>query len=334
MCLYPMAAYKQKDGSMKFCGRWMDDIHGVLDPKREYVQIPCGQCFECRMARARMWACRMSAEASTCVENYFVTLTYDDEHLPIGYSVDSETGEAFQTATLCKEDVQKWMKRLRKAAEFSNRVEKPDVGIRFYLVGEYGDIGNRPHYHVCLFGIKLLDDLKEPSLTKSGFAQYVSPFLESTWKLGRLRVSRFGFESAGYVARYTLKKQTGDAAKVYSELGILSPFSLMSRRPGIGREYFEKHKDELYRYDKMSVSTQDGSLSLSLPTYYDNLYKKVDEVRLTDLKKKRVRLARSRHRFRSARTNLFVLDEIDFKAYEAKRKSELLFRPGDVHKNL
>ena len=103
-----------------------------------YMFVPCGQCIACRINHAKEWATRIYGESRMHDENIFLTLTYDDEHLPKDNSVH-------------KDEVQRFMKRLRKAVY-------PDK-VRYFLCGEYGGQFGRPHYHVILFGLSGFDTL-------------------------------------------------------------------------------------------------------------------------------------------------------------------------------
>ena len=133
----------------------------------EYVEIPCGKCIGCRLAYSRMWADRCIAEATLHEDNFFVTLTYNDENLPI--VADPETGEIKKNIhTLDKRDVQLFFKRLRKNYPYENN-------LRFFMAGEYGSTTARPHYHALIFGLKL-DDLKIYKKTTLGFNLYNSEF--------------------------------------------------------------------------------------------------------------------------------------------------------------
>ena len=68
-------------------------------------QVPCGKCIGCRLEHSRSWAVRCVHEAYMYENNCFVTLTYDDEHLPL-------TGDGL--ATLQRNDLTLFLKRLRK----------------------------------------------------------------------------------------------------------------------------------------------------------------------------------------------------------------------------
>lgn len=140
----------------------------------------------------------------------FVTLTYKDEDLPY----DTE-----YKPTLCKRDVQLWLKRVRK--RFGS-------GVRYYLVGEYGEKTRRPHYHCILYGVSpfALDPLWMHFDGKSGHGR--RSLLSDLWGHGLVHVGECTRESIQYVAGYVLKKFVRKTDVAIRE------FALMSRRPGIG----------------------------------------------------------------------------------------------------
>lgn len=94
----------------------------------------CGQCMPCRCNRRREWQTRIMLESALWEENAFITLTYREECI---------SRSSCGLSTLVPQDVQRWLKRVRK-----KRSPEP---LRFYLVGEYGDVTERPHYHAILF---------------------------------------------------------------------------------------------------------------------------------------------------------------------------------------
>ena len=113
-------------------------LYNIDGSEMEYIEIPCGHCLGCRLAYSRMWADRCMGEATLHESNYFITLTYDDIHMPYSKDViDFGTGE-YIYKTLSKRDCQLFMKRLRKNYQYDNKV-------RFYLAGEYGSQTARPH---------------------------------------------------------------------------------------------------------------------------------------------------------------------------------------------
>lgn len=226
---------------------------------KDYIEIPCGKCIGCRLAYSRMWADRCIAEATLHDSSYFVTLTYNDENVP--YTVDQETGE-FTYQTLVKRDTQLFMKRLRKNYKHDNK-------IRFFLAGEYGSKTARPHYHLLLFGL-VLDDLVLYKKTPLGFNLYTSQFLEYVWQhKGYVVVADVTWETCAYTARYIMKKQTGEGAKFFKENNIQQEFTLMSRKPGIAKDFYEQHKLDLLQYGETNISTPYGGRKIKKLKYFD-----------------------------------------------------------------
>lgn len=186
------------------------------------LSVPCGQCIHCRLERSRQWAVRCVHEASLYDENCFVTVTYDDKHLPLAGS-------------LHRPDFQLFLKRLRRRYA-SKR-------IRVFYCGEYGDRFGRPHFHAILFGFDFPD--KKLLGKRKGLPYWRSSVLESLWTFGRSEVSSCTFESAAYVARYVTKKVTGKAADLH--YGDRRPefAGMSSQNGGIGLSWFKRYRAEV-----------------------------------------------------------------------------------------
>lgn len=210
------------------------------------VELPCGRCLGCRLERSRQWAMRCMHEAKTHEDNLFVTLTYDDEHLPL-----TEQG----LPTLNVRDFQLFMKRLR---------EKYDHPIRFFQCGEYGEKTKRPHHHALLFGHRFSDMRLLNRASASGARLYSSESLDKLWGLGFCTIGEVNFESASYVARYAMKKVYGPAAAEWYA-GRLPEYLTMSRRPGIGSNFFDRYNQEIYQRDSCIVNGKE----VKPPKYYD-----------------------------------------------------------------
>lgn len=257
-CFRPVQAFRLADGSVSFSER------GKVD---QLLQLPCGRCVGCRVARARAWSLRCVHEAQLHDRNCFVTLTYDDAHLP-------------PFGSLRYRDFQLFMKRLRR--EFHGQE------VRFFVCGEYGEGLKRPHYHACLFGVDFLD--KRPVSIFGKKSGYRSATLARLWGLGHVHLGDLNVRSAGYAARYVLKKVTGpQAVEHYSVadsdgvLGSLVPeFCRMSLRPGVGARWFDRFRDDL----RSDYVVHDGA-KYSVPRYYDKLTKRLDPAALDRLKEER-----------------------------------------------
>ena len=64
-----------------------------------FVELPCGQCEGCRLTYSRRWADRCMLELQSHTDAWFVTLTYDNDHVPV-IPVTDEYGEIQQCAGL------------------------------------------------------------------------------------------------------------------------------------------------------------------------------------------------------------------------------------------
>lgn len=211
-------------------------------------------------------------EAQMHEDNCFLTLTYDNEHLPADGSVDVRHFQLF-------------MKRLRK------RVGK----VRYYHCGEYGEKNWRPHYHALLFGYDFGD--KRPFRVINGNTIYTSDLLRSLWPFGFSSIGAVTFESAAYVARYVMKKVNGDAANAHYErvdeetgevFRVRPEYTTMSRYPPIGAGWYQRYSSDVYPGDFVVVN----GVKCKPPRAYDNF---LDEKALARVKRGRISAAQ-RHK--------------------------------------
>ena len=231
------------------------------------IQIPCGNCLGCRLDHANDWATRLYCERKYHKDACFVTLTYNNQNLP-------HTEKGIQT--LKKKDVQDFFKRLIKNTKIK--------GIKRFYCGEYGPKGGRPHYHACIFGY-IPKDLKVYKVNHRGDILYKSKELQKIWGKGFVTIGEMNYETACYTARYVQKK-AGIAPKTtfwvlttneYGELERhkMKPhgkreeeFIEMSRRPGIGYQYWVDNKEIIKKQNGIMVKTKDGTKLKRLTRYY------------------------------------------------------------------
>lgn len=241
-CYRPLKGYRSlfKDSDTRKRRVFFNPRQGYHD---QLIELACGQCMGCRLERSRQWAIRMSHEAACYDRNCFITLTYRDECLPPHGSLDVKHFQDF-------------MKRLR--FRFGS-------GIRFFHCGEYGEKFARPHYHACLFNFDFPD--KKLWRTVRENRLFTSEALEQLWPFGFSTVGEVTFESAAYVARYVTKKVTGRLAE--DHYGVRKPeYTTMSRRPGIGRPWFEKFRSDVYPSDQVVLRGR----AMRPPKFYDSLF--------------------------------------------------------------
>lgn len=203
--------------------------------------IPCGHCNGCKISYSQDWATRVMMEAREFEAqgkyNCFLTLTYDDEHLP-------------NDGKLAKKDMQKFWKRFRK---------KYGKQIRIAYSGEYGELTHRAHYHACVM------NLKEPfkDLAFWDGKTQVSQELNKVWGKGRVNVGTLTHQSAAYVAKYTLKKHDDPDS-----------FYITSRRPGLGYGHYIKQHQTI---GEGVIYYYDGQIKrLPIPKYYKYRLKQED----------------------------------------------------------
>lgn len=196
------------------------------------INIPCGKCLYCLNVYSTQYAVRCMLESKLYKDNCFITLTYDDEHLPLNNYLD-------------KIDVQKFLKRLRRRLE--------PLKIRYFGCGEYGSKGLRPHYHLIIFNWAP-DDLAFYKHL-DGQDIYLSQFLTDVWGKGFTSV---GIDMSVRTVKYSCKylQKMNDIPESFPK-----PFLLMSRRPGIARDCIDS------KFLKDGAVYLDG-VAYSIPPYF------------------------------------------------------------------
>lgn len=294
LCSHPLTRIETYDGKVSFTGAYIKDAEAT----KEFTQklenskniksvklIPCGQCTSCRLNKSREWANRLMLEAKDFEHNYFITLTYNEEHVPIKRYYNEETGQIITGMTLVKEDLQKFWHDLRQYWERNYN----HTGVRYYACGEYGPTNNRPHYHAIVFNLPYLVDMVFYKQTEVGENLYTSETISKIWGKGYVVIGEVTWESAAYVARYVMKKMYGKEADAYYRSQAKIPeFSTMSRMPGIARNYYDMHKDIIYETDEIFVRTTANGIIGSRPgKYFDRLYEQEEPEKFKKIKRKR-----------------------------------------------
>lgn len=266
-CFHPWVAYQPLAGG---------PISMVERHDMRQLTLPCGRCVGCKLRRARSWAIRCMHESQLHPQSIFVTLTYDDEHLPLDQSLNYKHFQDF-------------MKRLRWHFKVP--------GIRFYMCGEYGEETSRPHYHAILFGVVFNDN--DYWSTTNGFRQYRSKTLDKLWSHGQCMIGSVTLESAGYCARYIMKKFTGDGSKYHDQIVDLDsgevrfrvkPFNRMSLKPGVGHNWLMKYLGDVFPHGKVVAN----GVEVSAPRYYEKMFEKLDFDAYESLQFKKDAFGRSR----------------------------------------
>ena len=247
-CYNPLTAWRKQhvDPRTGKRGITFTRSQGVAEME---LSIPCGKCMGCRIRKSIEWALRCVHECAMYEENCFITLTYDEEHVP-------------KDGSLNKKHFQDFMKRFRERV-------KP-LKIRFFMCGEYGEQLQRPHYHAIIFNYDFKD--KKPFKYSNKSVLYTSELLSDLWPFGFSTVGQANYTTAAYTARYTTKKIFGDQAAEHYQ-GREPEFCQMSLRPGIGYDYAVKYADELRQHDSIVHNGKE----YALPRYYDLVFEDLDE---------------------------------------------------------
>lgn len=239
--------------------------------------VPCRKCEGCRFDYSREWAVKIMFEAQMTNELVgqncsFITLTYNDDFIPLYGDLDYFG------------DWTKFLKRFRKAIEPRK--------VRFYLIGEYGDLNLRPHYHAIIFGFDFPDKFEH--IARGDNVIYRSKFLESLWtvprgqpgaglSLGYSSIGDVSFASAAYVARYSMKKKIGAQTDGFEE--YITDEGLVMLRPKPTQRYVRYDQETgdriIVNCERALMSNGGGSGTGGIgkswfDKYNHDMYRKID----------------------------------------------------------
>ena len=275
-CYRKLDCWRTPDGKISF--RRTDALTDAFMLRRVFLQVPCGKCVGCRLKYSKDWALRCHHEAQLHEENSYLTLTYAPHREPKDGSVK-------------KRELQLFFKKLRKWCESNREGWLDDCGrrkyFRYFACGEYGDINGRPHYHALIFGVDFRDK-KFYKMNKNGDPLFISEEAQSIWSdehgdIGYVTLGAVSFKSAAYVARYIMKKQSGEKAEAHYR-GRSPEFVLGSRKPGLGRLWIERYYSDVYPKDEIHI---DGK-AYRPPRFYDDVYAERDPEAFARLKRTRI----------------------------------------------
>lgn len=243
-------------------------LHGDLS-------VPCGKCLGCLTDRRNNWINRMMFEHSShgC-KGSFITLTYDDAHLP---------------PALDKSAVQRFLKRFRHV---SRDYGVPLPPFKYFFCGERGSRFGRPHYHGLIFGVDMLSPAWKPYLAsfKDSYPVYASRVLESLWPYGFVTVGNIDYTSIRYVSKYIVKR-----------FGQEDSFTLKSQ--SLGADFFfdsVREGRKVHRFLKPNTLTDISKGILHFPAphgkvrsvpvtkSFDRYLERIDPLFLEELKAKRL----------------------------------------------
>lgn len=214
----------------------------TMDYHKGGHKVPCGYCPACRYNQRVGWTFRISEQAKHSKEAWFITLTYDEENIPILSAEGeilrgSDKNRSDRMESLDVEDVVRFINSVKKRQkrtyrDFINTALTPSEAIAepkisYYLVGEYGGKYGRPHYHLIVFNLwqSIAKELE----------------LEKIWKKGRIETESANPRLIHYITGYLHEKSD------YVKDKQVKPFMRCSK--GLGEQYVQRakkyHKDTL-----------------------------------------------------------------------------------------
>lgn len=205
-----------------------DRITGLVSK----VLVPCGKCEGCLKKKQSDWISRLYVESLMSLSSFFVTLTYDENHLPFPEGVNVK-------------DVQLFMRRFKKKSPYK---------FKYFVVSEYGSISSRPHYHILFFFRDRYDWIT------------LSYDLADCWKLGQHKIGTVDIASIRYCAKYCLKSRV-DSRHLYKNktFSLVSKANRWDKMNSIGSDLFS----ELKKYsDREIFEVVSYDRCVAMPRYY------------------------------------------------------------------
>lgn len=314
-------------------------------------KIPCRKCWACQLNYSAEWATRIMLEAKKDECNWFITLTYDDEHLPIAEKIDLPDGTTYEndgtwTGTLYEKHMITFLNTLRK--EYEDAGYK---GIKYFYCGEYGETTHRPHFHIILLHCPLkIKEFYDCHVDTNYKAHWKSKQIERIWaeyvyntdgshvmengekkrvKRGMVDICELEWSCAAYVARYCTKKLSYDIDKTeYYKNGKMPEFIRMSK--GIGFDYFKNNWKEIYKTDEIIMRTVQGNIgSAKPPKAFDRKLEQINPEMLEMIKKSRTKAAERAEKYLETQTDRTEYENLILDAEKVKTKMKLLPRVGE-----
>lgn len=297
-CYHPIRSYYytipgRSKGIVKF--HPADNLADYFD--RE-LMLPCGKCVGCRMDRSQQWAVRCYHEASLHNSNCFLTLTYSPSHLPSDGSLDLRDFQLFMKRLRFRfgEGI-----RFFHCGEYGSKYGRPHYhalifgfdfpdkvfhcekkGYRYYISQALSELWP--------WGFCLISDLTFQSAAYT--ARYITKKIFPTTSSMRLFMRyfrrarakgmsfqdflewivdmdhpQFGAEFFAHVFTNSYFKRYFPVDESGTRNFLAPEYTTMSRRPGIGKAWFDKHKSDIFPCDFVII---DGK-KRKVPKYYDGL---------------------------------------------------------------
>lgn len=177
----------------------------VLDPRfkrmKKYISVPCGKCYQCVSKKRHQWTFRLYQQLKSSTKGcYFVTLTYDNEHIPYKSVLDDNDEYLYSLWCFNKHHVSDFVRSLRDRIRYKGKLQgipkvklKDYTNFKYFCASEYGSKTHRPHYHILFFDVDLLPSDFENIIRKN-------------WYYGFVQVDYLNDARLWYTTKYILKQ--------------------------------------------------------------------------------------------------------------------------------
>lgn len=319
MCLYPRKLRNKKYTATEKNKGVIPDLPitgetwyaPIYDTRVLEIEVPCGQCIECRQAKAREWQVRLGEEIKDYKHKYFVTLTFGPKELE-EVCKKSRLSECNALAAYAlRHSLERWRKDEKKS-------------LRHWFITELGHEGTeRIHMHGLIFTDKELDLEVIEEIPQKG---YMCKW--KYWKYGLIFVGLYvNQRTINYISKYITKIDTDHKGFIGNILAS----------PGIGRSFVDRQEGrDTYKYRPRKTvdfyELPNGS-KVKLPKYYANKFRSEEERELKwrefmDLRTESV----SGVNYSTTSTNPKILRNIKEKAKEVNKFLEYGDNSGEWRK--
>lgn len=236
----------------------------------DYMVVPCGHCRSCLIRRCNRHSYLCDLELKTSRYGLFITLTYDNDNVPKiypRYNSNEDSYELIQCTerlpdfgscltlfkmsrkdmrllqmkfnlkgyipVLSKLDVQLFFKRLRSKLSYKYGKFGKKIVLRYYIVGEYGPVHYRPHYHILLYfeDRSILEDLQT--------------YLRQSWQFGDIQCDFIQGSATSYVSSYVTSYMSVPSVL---KLDSFKPFCSHSFK--LGQRFFTQDREYVYSFSE------------------------------------------------------------------------------------
>lgn len=222
--------------------------------------IACGYCPACQYNERVGWTFRVSEESKQAKEAWFITLTYDNENIPLWDTMydtfyrGMQNNSSNRYESLNDKDLITFINSVKKAQaravkEVAKNSLSPAEALaprrpKYYAVGEYGSQYGRPHYHIIFFNIW------------ESIANEIN--LEKIWKKGRVETESISPALIHYATGYIHEKSS------YKKSYQQKPKMYCSK--GIGEDYIKRNKK--WHKDLLNPWIWFNGYKIGMPKYY------------------------------------------------------------------